>query len=332
MFFPTAVRDALLISGLAAQTIHAYTQVNVDTPFMYKNIDPIVFPNKYGKSHLHSFFGSDAVTIHTKKSSRLREGCTNANNPNDMSVYWVPTLLYNDGSDNWEPVPVMRFAAYYGLGDNGADIPFPENFQSVAGNAKATTAEEMPTEAAIEWFCENGPESALGENGFPTEACSTHLQTLLYFPNCVNEDTLEYAYKDAEPGSYHECPSGMKAIPQLRFSIRYDARGVLPNGWSGEAPLKLACGNAWCSHGDFINGWTEESAPALVEAMSEKSEYVSVNGALGNDGDMMDCEATDADPNHGKSTYAESAALIARRSIPSIGWESKSRFDRFPRV
>lgn len=316
---PSTATFTLLASGFASLA-HAYTQVNIPSPFMYKNIDPIVFPNKYGKSHLHSFFGSDAVTIFSKKSEKLREGCTNAENINDLSVYWTPTLLYKSGND-WEPVPVMRFSAYYGLGDNGPEIPFPENFQMVAGDANAATASEMPAEIASEWFCEGDEEGALGENGFPTSTCSTHLQQLLYFPQCVNTDTLEYAYKDGEPGSYHECPSGMQAVPQLRFSIRYDLRDVLPDGWSGEAPLQLACGNAYCSHGDFMNGWTPEGGKALVEASSDKHDFQDLIGQ----GETMGCEPTDADPNHGKSTYAASAALIAKRDVPSWGWSSRPR-------
>jgi hypothetical protein len=57
----------------------------------------------------------------------------------------------------------------------------------------------------------------------------------------------------------------MKSMPQLRFSIRYDLRSVLPKGWSGTAPIQLASGNAYSSHGDFINGWTEEGGKGLVE-------------------------------------------------------------------
>jgi hypothetical protein len=76
-----------LTGSILAQTTNAYTQVNIASPFMYKNIDPIVFPGQYDKSHLHSFFGSDAVTINTTTSAELQAGCTNAQNPNDLSVY-----------------------------------------------------------------------------------------------------------------------------------------------------------------------------------------------------------------------------------------------------
>lgn len=81
-----AARAAVAV-GLAAGVTNAYTQVNIASPFMTKNIDPIVYPGQYDKSHMHSFFGSDAVTINTSTSAVLQEGCTNAENPNDLSVY-----------------------------------------------------------------------------------------------------------------------------------------------------------------------------------------------------------------------------------------------------
>lgn len=61
-----------------AGVAQAYTIV--DSGFlMRKNIDPIVVPGQYN-SHMHSFFGSDAVTANTTTSEELRQGChTNAN-------------------------------------------------------------------------------------------------------------------------------------------------------------------------------------------------------------------------------------------------------------
>lgn len=144
----------------------------------------------------------------------------------------------------------------------------------------------------------------------------------------VNTDTLETGYKTGTPGRYGACPSGMKSMPQLRFSIRYDLRGVLPNGWTGTAPIQLASGNAYSSHGDFINGWTEEGGKGLVEATAEKQKYISVNGGLGKDGDKPGCKATDADPANGTSDYAQSVAAMSKRSVPALGWTSRSRMAR----
>ncbi|KAI1338040.1 hypothetical protein F5Y15DRAFT_417474 [Xylariaceae sp. FL0016] len=315
--------------ALSAQLARAYTQVNLASPFMYKNVDPIVFPGSYDQSHLHSFFGSDAVTASTSTSAELQEGCTNADNPNDLSIYWVPTLLYTtDSGSTWLPVPVMRFSAYYNLGETAAEVAIPQDLQMVAGDASATDASGMPADAGIEWFCEGDDGIAADANGFPSSTCSTHLQTLLYFPQCVNEDSLETAYKSRDYGTDNWCPEGMSSMSQLRFSIRYDLRDVLPDGWSGEAPLQLACGNSFCSHGDFINGWTTTAATNMIATTEEKYEFSAVNGDLGNAGDESTCTQADAEPDLGTSDFATSVALMGKRSVPAAGWSSRSRLAR----
>ena len=105
----------------------------------------------------------------------------------------------------------------------------------------------------------------------------------------------------------------MKRIPQLRFSIRYDLRTALPQGWSGEAPFELACGSSYCSHGDFINGWLPEAAENMLLA-NDKREFAGVDGPAGayNAGSLCGAEnAVDADPEHGTSDYEESKAILA---------------------
>ncbi|KAI9047460.1 hypothetical protein LZ554_008179 [Drepanopeziza brunnea f. sp. 'monogermtubi'] len=309
-----------------ASTVQAYTQVNVASAFMTKNIDPIIFPGEYSKSHLHSFFGSDAVTVNTKTSAELQKGCTNAENPNDLSVYWIPTPLYTtDEGKTYKPMPMLRFSAYYNLGETPAEVAIPQNLKMVAGKATATSEGDMVGDAQATWACETSGGETLDANGFPSTTCGTHLQQLLYFPQCVNTETLETAYKNKRGGS---CPSGMKSMPQLRFSIRWDVRKVLPGGWSGTAPFKLACGPAWCSHGDFINGWTKESADKMLDTSREKLKFSAVNGALGKDGSGPKCKASDADPSKGTSDYAESVAAMGKRDVLTWGWSSKSRMVR----
>lgn len=315
--------NLILFAGLAS----AYTQVNVASPFMQKNIDPIVFPGQHGKSHLHSFYGSDAVTAATNTSADLQTGCTNAENPNDLSVYWVPTVLYTaDAGKTYKPVPVSRFSAYYNLGETPAEIAIPQNLKMVAGDASATTQAGMIAGAQSEWFCENGPASESDKNGFPSKTCAAHLQQLLYFPQCVDPTTLKTAYKDKRGGA---CPAGMKSMPQLRFSIRYDLRKALPKGWNGEAPVKLACGPAWCSHGDFINGWTEDAAVNMIATTKEKQKFSGVDGKLGKFNKGATCKGKDREPNKGTSDYAESVKAMVKREISSWGWESRSRLATF---
>ena len=70
---------------VAAGSASAYTIAVADL-VMHKNIDPVVMRGQY-KSHMHSLFGSDAVTINTTSSAGLQAGCTTAHNANDFSSY-----------------------------------------------------------------------------------------------------------------------------------------------------------------------------------------------------------------------------------------------------
>lgn len=79
----------LLLSRLAGLA-QAYTVTTVEL-FMLKNIDPILFPSKY-TSHMHSFFGSDAVAINTTTSVELQIGCSSTQNPNGFSAYCMSCI------------------------------------------------------------------------------------------------------------------------------------------------------------------------------------------------------------------------------------------------
>lgn len=217
-------------------------------------------------------------------------------------------------------MPIGRFTAYYNLGASPAEVAIPQNLQMTAGSAEAQTSEAMSANApnaGVEWFCENDDAPADKDAAaFPTSTCSTHLQTLIYFPDCVNTDTLETGYTDRSYGTSNWCAAGMSRMPQLRFSIRYDLRSVLPNGWSGEPPLRLSSGTSFSSHGDFINGWLPEAAENMVDTTEEKYTFAAVDGPNGNDGAGSVCTttATDADPDNGTSNYADSIAEMSSAS------------------
>lgn len=175
----------------------------------------------------------------------------------------MPTLLYTtDSGSTYNPVPVGRFTAYYNLGVSPAEVAIPQDLMMKAGLAGAQTSDAMDANAGVEWFCENDDAPADKDPAaFPADTkCSTYLQTLVYFPNCVDEDTLAVNYTSRDYGTDNWCPEGMSTMPQLRFSIRYDVNSVLPDGWEGDAPLILASGTSFSSHGDFINGWLPEAA------------------------------------------------------------------------
>jgi hypothetical protein len=206
------------------------------------------------------------------------------------------------------PVEARYFKAYYNNIDS-AEIPFPTDYKVVAGNASATTADEVDDLLSMSWWCEYGPETSPDANGWPNSGCKLgRLQTQILFPDCVNPDTLVNGYSSrAWLANTNRCPDGMKRIPQLRFSVRFDTSGVLPDGWSGEAPLQLSSGNSYSWHGDFINGWLPEAAENMMVA-TDKREFQVVTGPRS---ELATCTPADADPDNGTSDYKESRVLMA---------------------
>lgn len=155
MYFPCTA--SLTAFAFATSTL-AYTDIT-HKRFMLKNIDPIVLPGRF-TSHMHSFFGSDAVTKDLPTTATLQMGCPSGENPNDLSVYWIPTLYYvhNDTNKTHEEVNPAMFSTYY-ENINAAEMAIPPNYHAVAGNASATRQDDISEHiTAMTWWCETGPE------------------------------------------------------------------------------------------------------------------------------------------------------------------------------
>ncbi|KAF2195873.1 hypothetical protein K469DRAFT_545990 [Zopfia rhizophila CBS 207.26] len=285
------MRNIVAEAVLLASTVTAFTDV-VHKRFMVKNIDPIVLPGTY-KSHMHSFFGSDAVTKDLPTTEELQKGCPSGENPNDLSAYCkyveIPTLYYVNGDKYIEVNPVMFSTYYENIGN--AEIPFPRDFFAVAGNASAKSQDDINERVnGITWWCETGPEDRTSRPraALPQATCNTHIQAILRFPDCVNVgDIKKYTYVATNGG---RCPAGMKRIPQLRFSVRYDVRRIIPQGWKGPPPLKLACGEI----GDATSG----------------RDFLRIDGSHGQGKAGSSCKPKDADPGNGTSDYATSLQMM----------------------
>lgn len=226
----------------------------------------------------------------------------------------TPTLFAVKGNERI-PIEPRYFKAYY-IGIEDAEIPYPENFKTVAGNSSATSQADIDGLTGVSWFCEYGPSKSEGEDvaAFPSDSCNvSRLQSLLLFHDCVNPNTLESAYSGRHNlPRVNRCPEGMLRIPQLRFSVRFDTKEALPDGWSGEAPLQLASGPSYSWHGDFINGWLPEAAENMLLAAG-KQEFHAVTGPLDK---QPSCTPKDSDPENGTSDYEES--LLSFQNPASI--------------
>ncbi|KAL4744352.1 hypothetical protein BDW72DRAFT_212792 [Aspergillus terricola var. indicus] len=304
-----------LLAGTSLVT--AWTELHHE-PFMNKNIDAIVVPGTY-TSHMHTFFGSDAITNALPTSAELQRGCYSGDNPNDLSVYWIPTLYYVANSTFVE-VPIFRFSTYYT--NSYSTLAIPQDLALISGNASAKTQSDADHPSNdLEWFCEGSDERESDIARMPTRTCTQHLQVNLRFPNCVNPDNLsEYEFADES----NACPAGMQQISQLRYRVLYDTNSVVPEGWSGAAPFQLSCsdtpGDGYCFHGDFINGWYGDAAEnMLIAGGGGYNDGQFIAGEHGDAAMEASCTPTDADPENGTSDYYTSLGMMTDRSTDVLG-------------
>lgn len=221
----------------------------------------------------------------------------------------APTLYAVKGEERI-PIEPRYFKGYYeNIAD--AEIPYPQDFKVIAGNAAAKSQADVDEFSTMSWWCEYGPEDTTKDDAaFPTQTCNTgRLQVILRFPDCVDTETLEYAYSGRHNlPRVNRCPEGMSRIPQLRFSVRYAVDEAVPEGWSGEAPFELASGPSYSFHGDFMNAWLPEAAENMLLA-SEKREFQVVDGPLS---EQPECTPKDADPSNGTDDYEESLLSLGK--------------------
>ncbi|TVY73446.1 hypothetical protein LSUE1_G009809 [Lachnellula suecica] len=278
-------------------------------PFLRKNMDPIIFPGQY-KSHMHSFYGSDAITKDLPTTAELQQGCPSGENPNDLSIYWAPTLYYVQG-DNYTEIYPATFKTYYENVDK-AEIPFPPNFYAVAGNASAKSQADVSENInALTWWCDTGADdrNTRPRATFPRSTCAAHMQVILRFPDCVDPNNLQNHTYAAMNGGV--CPTGMKRMVSLRFSVRYNTQKAIPQGWSGIPPFQLACGvlgDGYCFHGDFINGWFDDAAKTMLQAKGQT--FMRIDGAHGNGKQYSSCKTKDQNPTEGTSDYLTSLTAM----------------------
>jgi hypothetical protein len=215
-------------------------------------------------------------------------------------------------------VPVFTFGTYYTAAYS--EIPVPPNFSMISGKASAQTqADAAHPENRLGWYCEETPGVYESEQAkMPTKACQQHLRFTLLFPNCVNPENIsEYAFSDS---TTNKCPSGMKRMPQLRYSARYDVKKVAPNGWNGNAPFQLSCGNTpgagYCMHGDFINGWYEDAALDMLTGDGNgRDDGRFISGSHGSSAAKASCTPTDQDSASGTSDYWTSVEMMKNGGV-----------------
>jgi hypothetical protein len=217
--------------------------------------DPIVYPNRPGAAHHHTFLGNTTTDAFSTTESLMAAEDTTCLVPADHSAYWFPTLR-NRGQ---EVLPNFAQVIYYksGIEDYTQVVPFPPGLRFVAGDMGATLEQFRDAPGRVEGF-ECGDSSFNWD--FPTIRCPAGTQMNIRYqaPSCWDGVHLSPPGHMAYPVD-GACPASHPvAVPMIEFKIAFPVDGDM----SG---LEFSSGRGFSWHYDFFNAWEPETLEALVE-------------------------------------------------------------------
>jgi Domain of unknown function (DUF1996) len=213
--------------------------------------DPIVFPGFPGLSHDHSFVGNTTTNASSTLRS-LRAGSTTCKRPGETAAYWMPTLLLSGQS-----VAPRGATIYYRRKTLAPLRAFPAGFKLIAGDARATTPQDLKI---TYWNC--GAISTVPASADVPSCPNNRAESLrlhVNFPSCWDGQHLDSAdHKShmayADRGN---CPSSHPvALPAISVIFRYPI--------TGGSGVTLSSGGQYSAHADFFNAWRQGTLTSLV--------------------------------------------------------------------
>jgi len=234
--------------------------------------DPIVFPDRYGASHLHLFFGNTTTDAMSNLDAMRQVGNSTCDGGTaDRSAYWVP-VLYDPSRD--EIIEPWIFAGYYQSGFSGLDPqsiqPIPEGLRMIVGKATATPSTYGDHNSFFQggrWGCFRGGGGPTNTGGDIPNCGSDRVTLVLNFPQCwdgVNLDSPDHISHMANPvfrsfggALASECPASHPvALPSIMLQIVYQTNGTDSDDWRLVSDMYSTGEEGGASlHADFVNGW-----------------------------------------------------------------------------
>jgi Domain of unknown function (DUF1996) len=231
--------------------------------------DPIVYPDRPGHSHSHTFFGNRSTDAFSTPAS-LRRASTNCKQKGDHAAYWVPTLY-----DNGREVRPSSIGVYHKLKSTTEVHPFPAGLRMVAGNAAAFRPQDT---RVVYWSCwmrsgpfANIPTCPSKPAGF--DGRLSYLTLHVVFPDCwdgVHLDSRDHKSHMAY-SNYGTCPASHPVqVPGLQFVIAYPILGG--------PGVSLSSGSRYSGHGDFMNGWNQTVLARIVARCTSPGAKAGCDG------------------------------------------------------
>ena len=216
------------------------------------NDDAIALAGKPGASHNHTYIGN-LVVDHTTTAETLLGGETSCGDAGDSSAYWVPTLFAGT-----RPLRPLVATVYYVRRTSGPVRAFPAGLKMIAGDQRARKPQSL---SVVGWAC-GGLGSTPRFAAVPVCGVDESLHYRVTFQNCWNGEDLDsvdhkrhvaYSVGGRCPGSHPV------AMPTLVLILLYP---------STEFGRPLQASGRYGAHGDFINGWDQDTLAKLVEALN----------------------------------------------------------------
>ena len=206
------------------------------------NVDPIVMPGMPAMSHFHQFFGNRSTNENTTTASLLANRTSTCRNRADFSAYWAPQLWQGSTAIAPKSITVL-----YAKTVTSAVVAHPAGMALIAGNAKATTAQDL---SIVSWYCGNNVQNAAATP--PVCTGNQDLVGLIRFPECWNGKDLDSTdHKSHVTYAVNGvCAAGTVALPQLQMHIHYPAQ-------TDVSTLAMSSGSIYSLHADFMNGWNQ---------------------------------------------------------------------------
>ena len=213
-------------------------------------IDPLLAPGNPDFWHAHDFFVNPSVHENSTLESLMQVGESAAAPANNLSVYWVPSLM--NATSNEFVTPLDSSIAYYAVQkplEPSKIVDMPAGLSIIAGSAMPT--ERQPT--AVMFWNYIGTSTQYDHIPQGEEWQDLPLQAVVMFPQFWDGTSLtgtnfkdHMAYDRGGDGGPSSHPY---LLPELQLQIHY---GRIPQ----DARLLLSSDSMTADHPDYAPGWS----------------------------------------------------------------------------
>ncbi|EOL8977651.1 DUF1996 domain-containing protein [Cronobacter turicensis] len=277
MKLTTLLRSLIpVITGLSAFSAWAGPQAHAVCAYHHTaGDDAIMMYGMPNHAMLHDFFGNTHTDAYTDYVRLRNQPETTCDNKADSSAWWAPTMKLPDGQI---VKPAYQKTYYQSTNvDKYPLTPFPLGLELLAGDHHGTGPNRR-----ITFLCGNGKgyTNTAGEVcGLRQQGDAVQFNIGIQFPNCwdgVHLKPVRGRMNATYTNDAGACPAEFPVkIPTVNMNVAW----VLPQITSLDtAKIELSMdpqmdgetrtekwGSIYTAHGDFMNGWSVESAQFMTD-------------------------------------------------------------------